>query len=120
MGTIQPHIFLSFSINIYRLSMGRLSRGSTMKMRRTILFSFCLTVALFSTGIAYAQTPTPAPGPTITTQTAIVAILALIVGYIGQAVQTGSVFGIATTPKAWIPYLTLLGSFLGAFGISIQ
>jgi hypothetical protein len=90
-----------------------------MKMRRTMLFSLCLTVGLLSTGIAFAQTPAPTPTP-LTTQSAIVVILALIVGYIGQAVNTGNLFGIVTTPKAWIPYLTLLGSFLAAFGTSVQ
>jgi len=84
-----------------------------------MLFSLCLTVGLLSTGIAFAQTPAPAPAA-ITTQSAIVVILALIVGYIGQAVNTGNLFGIVTTPKAWIPYLTLFGSFLAAFGTSIQ
>jgi hypothetical protein len=90
-----------------------------MKFRPTLLFSFCLTVVLFSSGIAFAQAPAPAPS-VITTQSAIVVILALIVGYIGQAVNTGNLFGIVTTPQAWIPYLTLLGSFLAAFGTSLQ
>jgi CDP-diglyceride synthetase len=90
-----------------------------MKLRPTFLFGFCLTVVLFSSGIAFAQTPAPTP-TVITPQTAIVAILAVIVGYIGQAVNSGSIFGITTTPQAWIPYLTLLGSFLGAFGLSLQ
>ena len=93
-----------------------------MKFRPSMLVGLSLTVTLFCiSGLAFAQAPTPAPAPSvISTQTAIVAILALVVGYIGQAVNTGSVFGVATTPKAWIPYLTLLGSFLGAFGLSIQ
>jgi hypothetical protein len=90
-----------------------------MKIRTAMLFSLCLTVALFSSSLAFAQTPSPAPA-VITTQSAIVVILALIVGYIGQAVNTGNLFGIVTTPKAWIPYLTLFGSFLAAFGTSIQ
>jgi hypothetical protein len=49
-----------------------------------------------------------------------VTIVALLAGFIGQAVNTGSLFGVATTPKAWIPYLTLAGSFLTAFGLSLQ
>ena len=92
-----------------------------MKIRAIMLFSLALMGTLFSTGLAFAQTPNPpAPVPGLTVQTAIVTILALVVGYIGQAVNTGSVFGIVTTPKAWVPYLTLLGSFLGAVGVSLQ
>lgn len=92
-----------------------------MKFRPAVLFGFCLTVIFFTTGTAFAQTaPTPAAGITVTTQTAIVTVIALVAGFIGQAINSGSLFGIATTPKAWIPYLTLVGSFLAAAGLSLQ
>jgi hypothetical protein len=94
-----------------------------MKFRTPMLVGLSLTVTLLCvSGLAFAQAPAPVPAPVVslTPQTAIVAILALVAGFIGQAINSGNLFGIVTTPKAWIPYLTLVGSFIGAFGLSIQ
>jgi hypothetical protein len=50
----------------------------------------------------------------------IIALLSVLAGYISQAVNTGSLFGVKTLPKAWLPYLTLIGTFLAAFVASIS
>ncbi len=56
----------------------------------------------------------------MTTATIIIAILSLVLGYISQAVQTGKFLGIVTVPTTWLPYLTLIGTFLAAFVQSIS
>jgi hypothetical protein len=43
----------------------------------------------------------------------------LIVGFITQAVNTGSLFGVVTVPQKWLPYASLLGTFLAGFIASI-
>jgi hypothetical protein len=91
-----------------------------MKFRSTLAFVLSFGAVFCFAGLAFAQTAAPAAGAVVNPQTAIVTILALIAGFIGQAVNSGSLFGIATTPKAWVPYLTLLGSFLAAAGVSLQ
>ena len=48
----------------------------------------------------------------MSTTTIIIALLSILVGYIGQAVQSGSLFGIVTVPRTWVPYLTLAGTFI--------
>jgi hypothetical protein len=56
---------------------------------------------------------------TLTTVTVLIAFLGVLVGYVAQAVNTGSLFGIVTVPKTWLPYLALAGTFLAAFVQSI-
>lgn len=91
-----------------------------MKLR-SLLFTVAFFAVFGSSSLALAQTAPAAPvGVTLSTQTAIVTIIALVAGFVGQAVNSGNFFGIVTTPKAWIPYLTILGSFLAAVGLSLQ
>src|SRR5512135_1459312 len=93
-----------------------------MKLRTTLAFALAFGAITSFASLALAQTApaSAAVAAAISTQTAVVTVIALIAGFIGQAINSGSFFGIATTPKAWIPYLTLLGSFLAAFGLSLQ
>lgn len=49
----------------------------------------------------------------------IIAVLGIVVGYIVQSVNTGSLFGVVTVPKAWLPFLSLLSLFLAALVTSI-
>lgn len=56
---------------------------------------------------------------TLSYTTIIISLLAVLSGYIANAVQSGSLFGVATVPKGWVPYLSLVGSFLAAFVASI-
>jgi len=56
----------------------------------------------------------------MTPTTMIIALLSVLAGYVSQAVNTGSLFGIKTLPKAWLPYLTIFGTFLAAFVPSIS
>lgn len=51
----------------------------------------------------------------MTTTTFVIVLLSILAGYISNAVQSGGFLGIATVPKAWLPYLTLLGTFLASF-----
>lgn len=51
----------------------------------------------------------------MTTTTFVIALISILAGYISNAIQTGSFLGIATLPKAWLSYLTLLGTFLANF-----
>ena len=56
----------------------------------------------------------------MSTVTIIISLLAILAGYVSQAIQTGSLFGVATVPKKWVPYLTLFGAFLAAAVPSIS
>ncbi len=56
----------------------------------------------------------------MTTTIIIIALIGILLGYITQAVNTGSLFGQVTVPKPWLPYLTLAASFLGASVTSIM
>jgi hypothetical protein len=47
--------------------------------------------------------------------TIAISILSVVAGYVSNAVQTGSFLGIKTVPQAWLPYLTLAGTFLTGF-----
>lgn len=90
-----------------------------MKFRPTAVFGLSFTMVFFSVGMAFAQSP--APSPTNSNWLFVITTaLSFIAGIIGQAVNTGSFFGIETVPQALIPYLTLGGSFIIAFGISLQ
>jgi hypothetical protein len=96
-----------------------------MKFRSTLAFAmaFALSFGVVTTFTSFAFAQAPAQNPaviTLTTQTAVVTIIALLAGFIGQSINTGGLFGVITTPKAWVPYLTLAGSFLAAFGLSLQ
>lgn len=55
----------------------------------------------------------------MSTTTIIISLLSVLVGYVAQAVNTGSLFGVATVPQKWLPYLSLFGTFLGGFVPSI-
>jgi uncharacterized membrane protein len=52
--------------------------------------------------------------------TLIISVISVALGFVSNAVQTGSFLGIETVPKKWLPYLTLIGTFLAAFLQSIS
>jgi hypothetical protein len=52
--------------------------------------------------------------------TLIISVLSIIAGFVSNAVQTGSFLGFETVPQKWLPYLTLIGTFLAAFLQSIS
>lgn len=56
---------------------------------------------------------------TVNEWTLIISVVSLVAGFVSNAVQTGSFLGIETVPQKWLPYLTLLGTFLAAFLQSI-
>jgi Na+/H+-dicarboxylate symporter len=56
----------------------------------------------------------------MSTTTVIIALLSIIVGYIGQAVRTGSLFGLVNIPPKIVPVLTLVGTFLAAGVTSVS
>ena len=51
----------------------------------------------------------------MSTLSIVVMILSLIAGFISQAVSTGALFGQIVVPKTWLPYATLIGTFLAGF-----
>jgi hypothetical protein len=52
--------------------------------------------------------------------TLIISVISIVLGFVSNAVQTGSFLGIETVPQKWLPYLTLIGTFLAAFLQSIS
>ena len=69
---------------------------------------------------AFAATASAVPVViALTPTTVVIALLAVLAGYVSQAVSSGSIFGIATLSPTLLPYLTLFGSFLTAFVQSI-
>ena len=85
-----------------------------MKLR---LLPLTLLILLVPTA-AFAQTPV-APVQTLSTETMIIALLAVLSGYVTHSISTGLVFGIKTIPKPWLPYLGLFGAFLVPLTASI-
>lgn len=84
-----------------------------MKMFKSFMFAAVLMAVMLPASIAFAQV---APGQAINPVTgpvAIVTVLSVILGFVTQAVQSGSILGIVVLPKPWLPEVTLFGSFLG-------
>jgi hypothetical protein len=55
----------------------------------------------------------------MSTTSVIITLLSLLAGFCVQAVNSGSLFGIVTVPKAWLPYVSLIGTFLAGFVASL-
>ena len=87
-----------------------------MKLR---LMPLTLLILLVPTA-ALAQVPVPAPVQTLSTETMVIALLSVLVGYITHSISTGKVFGIKTIPLPWLPYLGLAGAFLTPLTVSIS
>ena len=49
----------------------------------------------------------------------VVTILSFVAGLVSQAVNTGSIFGIVTVPKAWLSYVAVFGTFLAGAAASL-
>ena len=74
------------------------------------LLVFLLTTSALGAGGAGGASPT-----TPTTTTMVITLLAVLAGYITQAVNTGSFLGLVTVPKPLLPWLSLVGLALAAF-----
>lgn len=85
-----------------------------------MLSGLIFAVICVSEAIAYAQGTVPSPQPLdqVTGLTLVTTILSVLVGFATSAVQSGSLFGIRTTPKAWLPWLALLAAAGGAAVVS--
>jgi hypothetical protein len=92
------------------------------KFAVVLLAVFVLAAYLLLPALAFAQAVPAAvgvlatattPPPTLTPPVALVLVLSLVIGTLTQMIQTGSVFGLVVTPKAWLPGLTVLVTFLG-------
>src|ERR1700733_2201597 len=81
--------------------------------------AFCVLLSSTAFGQVVATPPAPLTAATISAATIIVASLGIVVGFVVQGVNSGSLFGIVTIPKPVLPYLGLFGGFLGAFTASI-
>jgi len=87
-----------------------------------LLFPASLAFSVLLSTSAFAQvvvTPPVITTGAVSATTIIIASLAILVGYVTQGIQSGSLFGVIMIPKPWLPYLGLLGGFLGAFTPSI-
>lgn len=87
-------------------------------MRRSVLWAsfVLLLVVLIVPSIALAQGSMPlppAPPPTLSTATVVTTVLSLVLGIVTQMVQTGTLLGKWTTPKSWLPTLTIAMTLLG-------
>lgn len=51
--------------------------------------------------------------PVLSTPVVVVTILSLVLGFVTQGIQSGSILGVATVPKPWLPFLTIFATFLG-------
>ena len=77
-------------------------------------FVTMLTVCMLALpALAFAQSGGPVSVSPVTPAVAIVTVLSVVLGFVTQAVQSGSFLGIATLPKTWLPDVTLFGTFLG-------
>lgn len=78
-----------------------------------------LMSALFVLGcssLAFAQSAPVTPVTALTLTTGLVAGLGLLAGFITNTLNSGgSILGVKTLPKTWLPYLSLGGTFLGGF-----
>jgi len=77
---------------------------------------------LFASSTALAQTVGSTLAPVVvnvTVTSVIIALLSVLVGFVGQAISTGTFFGLFPEPPGWIPYVTLFGTFLVPFVQSI-
>lgn len=93
----------------------------TRKLLPDLLFTMIvlgLVLMAFDVG-AQVVVPTPAPVTVLNTSGVVITILAVLAGYVTKAVNTGTFLGMVTIPKAWLPYLTLGGTFFLAFVFSL-
>jgi len=81
-----------------------------------VLAMFLLVPSVVLAQVAAPQPVVPA-APSVAV--AVVTVLALVIGFINQGIGQGSVLGIVTVPKPWLPYLTLAASFLGGVVASL-
>jgi hypothetical protein len=81
--------------------------------------AFCVLLSHTAFGQVVVTPPAPLTAATLSTATIVIALLAIVVGYVTQAINSGSLFGVVTIPKPLLPYLGLAGGFLGPFTASI-
>ena len=81
-----------------------------------VLFLFAASTALAQT----VGTTAPPVVVIVTVTSVIIALLSVLVGFVGQAISTGTFFGLFPEPPGWIPYVTLFGTFLVPFVQSIS
>lgn len=69
-------------------------------------------LCLLTTSPAFAQTA-PSPLQNVSTATAVVMLLSVLLGAVTQMIQTGTFLGKWVAPKSWLPDLTIAATFLG-------
>ena len=85
-----------------------------------VLFPLSLAFCVLLSHDAYAQTVVPPATSLLSTSALIILVLGGVGGYLSHSIQTGTLFGAITIPKPWLPWVTLLGTFLLAFAASLQ
>ncbi len=88
-----------------------------MVVLATCLFLFAASTALAQAAAGIGTAPVMVMKVSATT--VIIAVLSVVVGFVAQAISTGSFLGVIPLPPGWIPYVTLFGTFLTAFVASI-
>jgi|SRR5208337_2274558 len=83
-----------------------------LPIRRLWLLVVILVLMLPVSAFAQTTGTSAAGAPALTPTIAVVMIVSLLAGFISHSIQSGSILGIATTPKAWLPEMTVLGTFL--------
>jgi hypothetical protein len=90
-----------------------------MKRHIFATLAFLAITTLSIAALAQSTPPAGASAP-LTTLGVLVTVVSLVVGFVNQAVNQGSILGIVTTPKAWLPYLTILATFFMGAGASLS
>ena len=81
-----------------------------MKLRRLPLL--VLAAVFLVPSVAYAQASGADPATMLSLPLAVSMTLSVVIGVLNMGVQTGSLFGIETVPKPWLPDFTLASTFL--------
>jgi hypothetical protein len=88
-----------------------------------VVLTFPVTMGLLLVGAVPALAQPASQSPTVlltvTATTVVIAVLSVLVGFVSQAISTGTFLGVIPLPPAWVPYVTLFGTFLTAFVASI-
>jgi hypothetical protein len=84
-----------------------------MKFIKRFVFSSMMMFCIFMSLSAFAQNIVPSQAPTSLNPTAVVAVLATLVGVINALVQNGKLFNTWAVGAQYMPVITLVGTFLG-------
>jgi hypothetical protein len=83
-----------------------------MKFKNLVFVALPMSVLFVATN-AFAQVAPVAPGAvTISPYVVVTTLLTVVLGFINQGINSGTILQNISLPKSWLPWLTILGSFL--------